>query len=384
MKKLYMAAALALLAAQAGAQSITVQGTVDVGNGVTGTFGPITIPMEVTGVPPGGGGEGPPPGGGEGGGPPGTAEDGSANAPAGAPPFPDLLRNYARRPDWKVAGVDYNVGVPAGTQLASPTSLVNSNITVNTSNRQVRASGSGYTISNIDFARDGGWQLILSGSNLTIQNCNFGVGPGRQPMINGNVGGQNNTIKYSTFNSNGLVDNLYQSNITNSGGATVIEYSLIQNAGADLVYIAGSGSSQQNVTLRYNMIYDAGRAPSTHPDWLQLGGGTYNVKIEYNTWYQTAATGGPGTQGIFADSGNNNAKVVGANTIANNTIVTKSGARVNFIIAALAMAGAANTFTITNNYIDPSGNNNAVYKYRSAQNTQTGNINMVTGNALNQ
>jgi hypothetical protein len=116
---------------------------------------------------------------------------------------------------------------------------------------------------------------------------------------------------------------------------------------------------------------------------VQLGGGTYNVDIEFNTFYQTAATIGPGTQGIFVDSGNNGASVVGANTASYNTIVTLTGARVNYIIAALALSGSGNTFEIASNYIDPSGNNGSVYKYTSSQNTQVDNINMLTGAALN-
>ena len=46
-----------------------------------------------------------------------TLGDGSANAPAGAPQFPNLLNGYAVRPPWMVAGVDYAAGVPAGTTL---------------------------------------------------------------------------------------------------------------------------------------------------------------------------------------------------------------------------------------------------------------------------
>jgi len=34
-----------------------------------------------------------------------------------------LLSGYVVRPPWKVAGVDYAVGVPAGTALADPTTI---------------------------------------------------------------------------------------------------------------------------------------------------------------------------------------------------------------------------------------------------------------------
>src|SRR5262249_7565368 len=43
--------------------------------------------------------------------------DGSANAPTGTPQLPNLFAGEAVRPPWMVAGVDYAVGVPAGTAL---------------------------------------------------------------------------------------------------------------------------------------------------------------------------------------------------------------------------------------------------------------------------
>ena len=73
-----------------------------------------------------------------------------------------------------------------------------------------------------------------------------------------------------------------------------------------------------------------------------------------------------------------------ANTIANNTIVTLAGARVNYAIGALALSGSGNTFSISNNYIDPTGVGNSIYKYTSSQNTQTNNVNMVTGALVGQ
>ena len=44
-------------------------------------------------------------------------DDGHDQAPRAPPQRPNLLAGYAARPPWQVAGVDYAVGVPAGTQL---------------------------------------------------------------------------------------------------------------------------------------------------------------------------------------------------------------------------------------------------------------------------
>ena len=56
--------------------------------------------------------------------PPLNLGDGSANAPAGAPQMSTLLSGYAVRPSWNVAGVDYAVGVPAGTALKDPNTIL--------------------------------------------------------------------------------------------------------------------------------------------------------------------------------------------------------------------------------------------------------------------
>jgi hypothetical protein len=55
-----------------------------------------------------------------------AAVDGSAGAPAGvAPQLPNILNGLAARPPWKVAGVDYGVGIPAGTTLLDPATTAN-------------------------------------------------------------------------------------------------------------------------------------------------------------------------------------------------------------------------------------------------------------------
>jgi transposase len=50
-----------------------------------------------------------------------SVDDGSTGASPGTAQHPMLLDNYAARPPWKVAGVDYAVGLPAGIVLKLPT-----------------------------------------------------------------------------------------------------------------------------------------------------------------------------------------------------------------------------------------------------------------------
>src|SRR5262249_23644154 len=51
---------------------------------------------------------------------PGTYDDGLVNASAGSAQYPQALNAYFLRAPWHVAGVDYAVGVPAGTVLKDP------------------------------------------------------------------------------------------------------------------------------------------------------------------------------------------------------------------------------------------------------------------------
>ena len=58
-------------------------------------------------------------------------DDGYANAPPGPIQRPALLAGYSARPPWKVAGVDYAVGIPAGTVLTDWQNLKGPGISIN-------------------------------------------------------------------------------------------------------------------------------------------------------------------------------------------------------------------------------------------------------------
>jgi hypothetical protein len=323
--------------------------------------------------------------------------DGYADAPPGTAQFPTLLNGYHAKgvssgrakgngyqPNWNVAGVDYAVGIPSGTSLSSPTTINNPNVSVNLANHHVTVTGNNVTLSGIDFSLNGGWQLILNGvTGTTIENCNFAVGTNAQPMFNGDIAGTNNTtIKNCVFNMGGLDDN-FNAGAVNIQGNVTATYNLIENAAADLWDQGGTGSTVQNLTLKYNVFANAGQGASgLHPDQLQLGGGTYTVDVEYNTYYQSTLGPAGGTQGIFPDiADKNGTTVVGSNTISNNTFIALAGTHVNFQIAAQAQVGAGNTFVINANYFDPTGDG-SVFKYTSTRNAQTNNFNMVTGALL--
>ena len=119
--------------------------------------------------------------------------DGSANAPAGTPQLPNILSNYATRPPWQVAGVDYAVGVPSGTTLKDPTvtGALPAGATYNASNHTVTVTGNGVTLDGFDFSLHNGISLVIQSSNVTVQNSNFAVGSNQGSLgrvVDGDLG----------------------------------------------------------------------------------------------------------------------------------------------------------------------------------------------------
>jgi hypothetical protein len=311
-----------------------------------------------------------------------SINDGSANALAGAPEFPNLLAGYAVRPPWEVAGVNYAVGVPVGLALKDPSTIKISGVSVDTANHQVTVNtNSPITISGIDFSLDGGWQLIIgdqvASNNVTVTDSNFAIGSNGNAMVN-QVHGSNTVFMYDTFNGNGLNDNVGGSVFTLDGGMT-LEYSLVENEIGDFIDYG------YNNTVKYNVFDLNGTSPVAHSDWLQLGAGTspaYNQDFEYNTFYQPTANGpDEGTQGLgFGDDG---AGPITMGTIitAYNTFVTQAGAQVSYVMGVY-VPELTGTATTHDNYYDLTGSQEFSLYAAAPNSTFSNNVNMVTGSGL--
>ena len=115
--------------------------------------------------------------------------DGAAEASPGAAQQPDLLSGYATRPPWAVAGVDYAVGVPAGTILKDPMSISEPGVRVDTARHLIWVDDDNVTLEGYDFALEGGWGVYTTAANTVIANCNFQVGTNNLVPI---VGGASN------------------------------------------------------------------------------------------------------------------------------------------------------------------------------------------------
>ena len=105
--------------------------------------------------------------------------DGSTYAPAGAPQLPNLLQavQYAVRPTWRVAGVDYaGLGYASGTALKNPATISMAGVTVNTASKTITVTGNNVTLDGYDFSLNGGWHINNDGANTQITNSNFSLG----------------------------------------------------------------------------------------------------------------------------------------------------------------------------------------------------------------
>lgn len=144
----------------------------------------------------------------------GAFADGSQNAPIGNAQLPRLLDVYSNRAPWKVAGVDYAVGIdrslyPLDANLKDPSSAsLPSGVTRDGASKVFTVSGNNVTLDGWDFSLNGGWSVLPNDcSNLTISNCNFKVGSTlNRFVVTGNIGTFVNglTLKNNVFDGNAI------------------------------------------------------------------------------------------------------------------------------------------------------------------------------------
>jgi hypothetical protein len=313
-----------------------------------------------------------------------TFPDGFTNAPTGTAQFPTLLSGYAVRPPWHVPGVDYRTGISTGVSLVDPATLNNGTTivyTANASGNTLEVNASNITINGADFSLNGGTQLVLGDhvaiSNILITNCKFSVSSSftALQMVN-QVSATGVTYSYCEFDGDFLVNNwsLGPAIDIKNGGSATLSYCYFHDFAGDFVDI-GSG------TYLFEFCAEGtnGLSSTSHPDWLELGSGNYNVTVSFCTNNQNAqppqvkGSLGWGLSPFPLTSG-----VVNA-TVNNNTFVATAGAQVTYFVSG----GTSTTITLSQNYCDPTGGSgtNPVTFFSSSgsSSTETGNINMVTG-----
>ena len=311
--------------------------------------------------------------------PPIRVDDGAAGAPAGKPLLPTLLSHYAVRPPWKVAGVDYAVGVPAGTTLQDPATIAIGGVSVDAAKHSVVVSGSNVTLSGYDFGRAGGWGIYVDekATNTVIRNCNFLVGANNVVPVNAGAGSGNLTILNNTFDATSNSGDVWALVNYNGSGRFVAEYNSFLNAPDDAIDF---GPGTMTTVVEFNVFQNLGTDPQAHADAVQYTGTTAtNSVISFNTVYQSHPSGNQGLQ-IEAQNGSSITKT----WVQNNVIVARGARTMSYSIFVGADPGP-NTLdgvVVANNYIDFSGAYGPFYKPSGSHLTYSGNVDMTRGELL--
>ena len=191
--------------------------------------------------------------------------DGSANAPAGPPQLAGLLSSYVVRPPWKVAGVDYAVGVPAGTVLADPSTISMPGVILDPASHFVFITGNDVTLSGYDFSSAGGWGVVVAPgvTNTIIKDSNFLVGANENVPIDAIGGIGNLTVEDDTFNGGGGTNGAAWSMVGYSGtGVFTAQYDSFSNTPEDAIDF---GSGTMTTIVEYNTFQNLGTSPAHTP-----------------------------------------------------------------------------------------------------------------------
>lgn len=303
--------------------------------------------------------------------------DGTLLAPAAVVQYPAMLASYATRPVWRVAGVDYAVGVPSSTVLKNPASIAIAGVTVNAVARQVIVTGNNVVLDGYDFSLNGGWSVrVIGADNTRIVNSLFiETASQTEVPITTDTAATNLYVGYSTIDGGGATPSPMEGAlIAMNGRGLVTEYCWLKNAPSNIFVFGGLGvGGGGSVTIRYNLVEDAGRAGGGGGAYIRTGSGAYNhIQIVFNTSRQTP--GGTGTAGWNLEPPSSLTAEVG-----NNVMVTTAAGAASYLMSAGPNIAAA---VMHNNYFDASGAFGFAYPGSSVFAAYDANFNMINGQAF--
>jgi hypothetical protein len=305
-------------------------------------------------------------------------QDGFQKRPAvSAAQYPGLLTGTAPggpaafkcRPPWKVAGVDYGVGPPAGTTFKDPTDPANlpegasynagTHILSVNSRSTVNLDAFDFCAANIEVylrgaSAGGGGALNVTNSKSCLGNNSSLFALYRSDQDAGTL-----TVRFSSLDGNGKNNAGYNNAIIFSG-PLVFEYNYVFHVPFDGYNPIGTPTSGTItlLTSRFNLFYAVNYAVASHFDTHQLWGTSIsNVRIAFNTMFQPAiADDGTilGPANSFTRIGDLNGGVVTTPSISYNT-TTGPGQYLNVLqLTTRDARGTINTPSVLNNYLDAS------------------------------
>jgi hypothetical protein len=273
---------------------------------------------------------------------------------------------YPISPPWKVAGVDYPVGIPSSTTLTpfTSSSVVAANCSVNTSTGFVNCSGNNLVFNGIDFSTSGGAQLYCDGcNNITVENCKFS---GQIPLTNDGVA-------LIQIGSGLVIDNDISESVTVPGGnyeigaliaatgAITVEGNYFHNYENQVVNFTAAGTT--TTLYRFNYIDTDYTCNGCHQNYQQLGDGGSTTTMVPEVYGNTTFQGGfqNGGEGFQFYEASNQTIVINSAIMCNNTMIAASfpgGTMATMVHGSTDSPGTSTTGSpnACNNYIDPIGN----------------------------
>jgi hypothetical protein len=316
-----------------------------------------------------------------------VGDSGATNAPAGAAQYSDLLTGYAVRPPWKVAGVDYAVGVPGSIALKDPLAISIPKVSIDPTHHLIHVTGSNTTLSGFDFSLHGGWGVyVQSGvSGTVIENSNFKVGANNVVPISAESGAGSITIQGSTIDGGGVgvagnPGAIYALIGFNGAGQLIVKYNWLKNAPQHIIEFKDGTLIDQ-----YNLIQNVGYSDGAHVNDVQFNGSiSEGSVIAFNTVYNPQPINGypiPG-EGIQVEA--QLGSRITDTRVQNNTIIATGPApTASYLIIVRQDAGnVINGVIVENNYLDASGAYGPFYPPTGANLTFRNNWDMVTGSPI--
>lgn len=289
--------------------------------------------------------------------------DGCPGAPNGTRQFPTILSGYTTRPPFNVPGIDYYVGVPAGTTLVDPSTISMSGVTVNAGTHTVTITGNNVTLSGINFGLDNGWQVLVQGAGDIIENSLFTCGSNQSEsgtdgnMLDVQSTASNFTLIDDEFNGNSVpvTSQAGQMISFESTGSAIVEYDYFHSSSGDMIDFEQSTWTDQEV--KYNLFANIGYTVD-HSDTVQwCGSGIAQGHIDFNTVYQPQS--GLGGEGLLVLNSECTGAAMANVTNRDNTLISKVSDNFAAGQTVTQDAGTAtgNHNATYDNYVDPTGIN---------------------------
>ena len=312
----------------------------------------------------------------------GSSVDGSAGAPSGAPQYPTLLNGRAARPPWKVAGVDYAVGVHPGVTMKTPTTANLPSGVDNSRPGALYIEGNNVTLKGFDLS---GYTVYIdtpATGTVTVTDC-ICTGGTKSVNIRSAVAAKASlVVTYCTFDCGGLnSDSDFQT--IKVWTPLTVQYCLIKNSPA-------ASYSGSKTLIQFNaLVAMCFNGPQGgHANAIYVEGGS-NIVIQYNTlWSGNTQSGGvPVGLGaaiaLFDDGGSY------TNTnISNNVVISDLQGGASYLIGYyIHSPNTATGGVVSTNYgFWANGGGFGMFYGGSTgtvQATYSGNIDMSTGQVVN-